>query len=134
MKESMGLQPNKPRPFLRVFDFKITGYSHSLLSSKQALRTPALSLPECRAEPWVTVQGLYRVHNAWPNTLECFISMQGREEKTELVCPHYISPQSPTNSTLRCAPPWLAPLPHHAQRVNAKTGRNTKPKVLSNPT
>ena len=35
----MGLQRNKPRCNIRVFDLKMIDYSHTLLSSKQALWT-----------------------------------------------------------------------------------------------
>ena len=51
MKDSMGVQPIKPRRTIRVFDLKIIDYSHTALSSKQALRTPPVLLKNVGESP-----------------------------------------------------------------------------------
>ena len=51
---SLGLQPNKPRRIIRVFDLKIMDYSQTVVSSKQAYGTPPVLLKNIGRSPRVT--------------------------------------------------------------------------------
>ena len=54
MKNSLGLQPNKPRCITQVLDLKIIGYSQTVQPSKQAYGTPPVLLKNVGRSPRVT--------------------------------------------------------------------------------